>query len=373
LYFVIPGDLETRTGGYGYDRRIVAGLRALGWRVTVVALDGSFPLATPAARAHAVKALAAIPDGALVLADGLALGALPEEIERERSRLVVIALVHHPLAVETGLDPATAASLEVSERRALAASRAVVVTSRGTAASLHNYGVTPERITVVEPGTDPAPLARGSAIGHEPSAISHQPSEMSLLCVATLTPRKGYEILIDAVAAISHRNWRLACAGSVERDPATTSRVRALIHTRGLDDRVTLLGDLDTDALAVEYGRADLFVLPTLFEGYGMAVAEALARGVPVISTTTGAIEYLVMGGFGKPADFPAGLVVRPGDAAAFTAALERVAGDVHLRSQLAHGARIARTRLPRWRDACTRLAALLDRESRRAEALRHA
>jgi glycosyltransferase involved in cell wall biosynthesis len=383
LHVVVPGDLETRTGGYGYDRRIIAGLRALGWTVNIVALEGSFPAPTPEARAHAVAALAAIPDGALVLADGLALGALPEEIERERERLTVIALVHHPLAAETGLDRATAAALEVSERRALAAARAVVVTSRTTAATLGHYGVTADRITVIEPGTDQAPLARrpvASAQSPAPIAQLQAPSSqhpapssqhpgpssqhpvISLLCVATLTPRKGYAILIEALAAIPHRNWRLRCAGSLDRDTATTARVRALIREHDLDDCITLLGDLDAGALAAEYDRADLFVLPTLYEGYGMAVAEALARGVPVISTATGAIDCLVTGGFGTPAEFPAGLVVPPGDATAFTVALERVLGDADLRAQLAHGARIARTRLPRWSDACDRLADLLDR-----------
>jgi glycosyltransferase involved in cell wall biosynthesis len=364
LYVVIPGDLDTRTGGYGYDRRMVAGLRAGGWTVHVVGLDGSFPLPTPEARAHAVDALAAIPDGALVLADGLALGALPDEIERERQRLIVIALVHHPLAAETGLDPATAATLEISERRALAAACAVVVTSRGTAGALARYGVTADRITVIEPGTDSAPLSRraASTMNHEPSAISEQRSTVSLLCVATLTPRKGYEILIDALAAMPQRNWRLTCAGSLDRDAATTARVRALIHAHGLDDRVTLLGDLDAGALAAEYGRADLFVLSTWYEGYGMAVAEALAHGVPVVSTATGAIDFLVTGGVGNRADVPAGLVVAPGDAVAFTAALARVLGDVDLRAQFAHGARIARKRLPRWSDASNRLAQLLER-----------
>jgi glycosyltransferase involved in cell wall biosynthesis len=183
-----------------------------------------------------------------------------------------------------------------------------------------------------------------------------------LLCVATLTPRKGYEILIESLAAIPSRNWRLTCAGSVDRDPQTTQRVRALIRAHGLDERVTLLGDLDADALGAEYGRADLFVLPTLYEGYGMAVAEALARGVAVISTATGAIDFMVTGGVEKPADVPAGLVVPPGDANAFTAALARVVGDADLRAQFADGARIARTRLPRWSDACHRLAELLDR-----------
>ena len=181
LYVVIPGELDTRTGGYGYDRRIIAGLRDRGWTVNVLRLDDSFPTPTPAARSHAAQVFAAIPDGSTVLVDGLALGALPEEVEREASRVTIVALVHHPLAAETGIDRALAAALEVSERRALAAVRSVVVTSHATAARLADYGVTADRITVVEPGTDPAPIARGSALSRERSAIDrrHQPSALS--------------------------------------------------------------------------------------------------------------------------------------------------------------------------------------------------
>jgi glycosyltransferase involved in cell wall biosynthesis len=362
VYVLIPGDLETRTGGYGYDRRIIAGLRDRGWTVNLISLDGSFPLPTPAARAGAAKALAAIPDGALVLADGLALGALPDEAAHQGARLNIIALVHHPLAGETGLDPETAAALEVSERRALAAVRRVVVTSRATAAALSRYGVTADRITVIEPGTDPAPLSGRApfAINHEPSAISHQPSEVRLLCVATLTPRKGYEILIEALAAVPSRNWRLACAGSVDRDAATVTRVRGLIREHSLEDRVSLIGDLDAESLAAEYDRADLFVLPTFYEGYGMAVAEALAHGVPVVSTATGAIPDLVG---------DAGMVVPPGDAGAFTSALTRVLGDPELRARLTASAATARDRLPTWPRAAAAMDEVLARARRRADA----
>src|SRR6202011_3648696 len=110
------------------------------------------------------------------------------------------------------------------------------------------------------------------------------------------------------------------CAGGLDRDPATTSRIRALVRELALDDRVALAGDMDADQLAIEYDRADLFVLPTLYEGYGMAVAEALARGLPVISTATGAIPELV--------GARAGIVVPPGDLTAFSAALSCVLGD---------------------------------------------
>jgi len=409
LYVVIPGDLETRTGGYGYDRRIIAGLRDRGWSVHVRRLDDSFPAPTPAAREHAKQVLAAIPDGSTALVDGLALGVLPAEVEREATRLTIVALVHHPLAAETGLDPARAAALEVSERRALAASRSVVVTSRATAARLADYGVGAGRITVVEPGTDPAPLARGStvnvplstlsdgpstivpepsAISHqpfdEPSALSHQPCEVALLCVATLTPRKGYELLVSALAAIPRRNWRLTCAGSLERDAPTVARVRAQVCAAGLEDRVSLAGDLDAATLASHYDRADLFVLPTLYEGYGMAVAEALARGLPVVSTATGAIPDLVLGAArtgGAPRsgrvrlpwperrrrqpDQPAGIIVPPGDVHALTDALSRVLGDSHLRAQLAAGARRVRDCLPTWDAAAAAMALALEREGR--------
>ena len=301
-------------------------------------------------------------------------------MEREAGRLQIVALVHHPLAAENGIDPALAAALEISERRALAACRAVVVTSRATAARLADYGVGAERITVVEPGTDSAPLARGSASSTrlsdsrreppaaspepcgEPAAQGAEPFEVALLCVATVSPRKGHALLLSALAAVAQRNWRLTCAGSLDRDGATVTRVRTQLRAYRLEDRVSLAGDMDAAALADLYDRADLFVLPTLYEGYGMAVAEALARGLPVISTATGAIEDLVLGRVRLHPGQPAGIVVPPGDLAAFTDALSRVLGDAQLRAQFAAGARRVRDRLPTWDAAAAAMAGALER-----------
>lgn len=365
LVVIVPGDLETRTGGYGYDRRIVGGLRGRGWSVTVLELDDSFPRPTSAAREDAARVLAAISDGTTVLVDGLALGALPEEIEREAARLRVVALVlHHPLAAETGLDAGVAAELEAGERRALAAVRFAVVTSRATATSLGRYGVGPDRLAVVEPGTDRAPLALGSQVasGAQPPAFSPQPVEVQLLCVATLTTRKGHALLFRALASIPHRHWRLTCAGSLDRDPPTVERLREQLRADGLDGRVWLAGEMDAATLALHYDSADLFVLATLHEGYGMAVAEALARGLPVVGTATGAIAELVAGG---APDQAAGLIVPPGDVDALADALSRVLGDADLRARLALGARRVRDRLPRWEDAAARMADVLDRAAR--------
>jgi len=347
LTVLVPGDLDTRTGGYGYDRRVIAGLRAAGWTVDVLCLDGSFPFPTPDARARAAATLAGIPDHTLVLVDGLALGALPDEIAAHAARLVIVALVHHPLAAETGLTKDQAAALEDSERRALAAVRAVVVTSRATATALDAYGVASDRVTPVEPGTDPAPVARSTIDG--PSAAG----DVSLLCVATLTPRKGHELLLDALASVPHRAWRLRCAGRIDRDARTTSRILERVRAHGFGDRVELVGDLDPRRLAVEYDRADLFVLATLYEGYGMAVAEALARGLPVVATATGAIPDLVGDG---------GIVIAPGDLEALASALTAMLGDADLRARLAAGARRARERLPTWDQAVAAMAAALER-----------
>jgi glycosyltransferase involved in cell wall biosynthesis len=352
---VVPGDLETRTGGYGYDRRMVSGLRAIGWTVRLVRLDDTFPFPSEAARAEAASALAAIADGEVTIIDGLALGALPDEATAHASRLPIVALVHHPLALETGLTADQAARLEASERRALTATRHVVVTSRATAATLARFDVEPPRITTIEPGTDPAPLARIHR-QHPTAEASQHPAgtALNLLCVATVTPRKGYEVLLDALASVPFDNWTLRCAGSADRDETTTARVRARLANPRLATRVELVGDLGPAALGAEYDRTDIFVLATLYEGYGMAVAEALARGLPVVSTATGAIADLV--------GVDAGLVVPPGDAAAFAEALTRVLADAGLRARLAAGARRVRDRLPTWDVAATRMADVLAR-----------
>lgn len=335
---LVPGDLETPTGGYIYDRRIVGGLGALGWTVAVAKLDESFPFPTESARAQAGNLLAALPDGALAIVDGLAYGAMPEEAAREASRLRLVALVHHPLAAETGLAPTTAARLVDTERRALALARLIIVTSRATAAALSAYGVPQERIRVVEPGTDPAPLAEGS-----------DGSTPALLTVASLTPRKGHETLFRALATLVSLPWHLTCVGSFWRDPAFVHRLRNTLRACEIEDRVTLAGDAATDRVGEYYSKADVFVLPTRYEGYGMAVAEAVARGLPVISTPVGGIPEIV--------GDVAGLLVPPGRVGVLADALALVLTDTSVRQRLAEGARQMRTRLPTWDRQAARMA----------------
>jgi len=344
-FLLAPGSLNTLTGGYEYDRRMVGSLRDRGWRVSVRELDESFPRPTAAALEHAARTLAGIPDDTTVLIDGLALGAMPAEAEREARRLRLVAIVHHPLAEETGLDSGVAASLASSERLALAHVRLVIVTSEATARTLKKYGVDRDRIAVVEPGTDRAPVANGS-IG----------SFVHLLCVATLVPRKGHETLVSALAVIKRLDWRLNCVGSLTRDPPTVDRVRTLLRTSGIEDRVRLAGEVEGAPLAEYYDSGDVFVLPTFYEGYGMAVANALARGLPVISTRTGAIPELVR--VESPA--PAGILIPAGDPQELAAALKKVIENPAVREQYAQGARSVRNTLPTWEDAAGKLASVI-------------
>ena len=343
LAMAVPGRLDTPTGGYVYDRHIAEGLSQRGWAVDVVELDQSFPHPTPAALEHAARVLADLPNGTVALVDGLALGAMPEVIERAAARLRIVAIVHLPLGGDISLDRDTAAQLEASERRALAAAALIVVTGRSTLTLLARYGIADDRIVVVEPGTARAPLAQGS--GGAP---------LQLLSVATLNPIKGHQILLAALATVPHKDWHLVCVGSLTRHAATARRVGAELHWLGLKDRVTLVGEVDAGTLDTYYDRADVFVLATLQETYGMAVSEALARGLPVVSTTTGAIPDLV--------GAEAGLVVPPGDLEALARALSQVIGDLQLRARLAEGARRVRDRLPDWDHACGEMAAALER-----------
>ena len=346
--FLVPGELDTRTGGYTYDRHIIEGLRARQWAIEVLSLGEGYPAPDAAALDFAARVVAGLPDGALAVVDGLAFGVLPELVRQHAQRLNWIALVHHPLALETGLDARQQQALFHSERRALAHARGVIVTSPATARALADFEVQPSRIAVVEPGTEPAPLAAGSG-----------GDVLSLLCVATITPRKGHALLIEALAGLKDRPWVLHCAGSLTMDAACASALVQAIDAHGLRERVLLHGEQDEAGLRALYDKADAFVLPSWHEGYGMALADALAHGLPVISTRAGAIPDTV--------PEAAGLLVPPGDAVELRAALQRLMDDAAWRAQRAAGARAARERLPNWAQSSARFAAALADFNRRA------
>lgn len=337
LHVVVPGPLEQWTGGYIYDARMVAGLRVQGWSVHVHNLPGQFPDVDGIAREAMTGTLAAIPDGARVIIDGLAMGGDPVSIGREGGRLRILSLVHHPLADETGIGEVARARFERCESAALAACVGVVVTSDFTARRMAGFGVPVTRVRVAPPGADRVSLAVGPGSGVPPA----------LLCVASVVPRKGQDVLVRALAAIQNLRWTCSCVGSYDRDPAFAQSVVELIRAFGLESRIQLMGECEPEQLDAFYHSATVFVLPSHYEGYGMVLVDALVRGLPIVSTTGGAIPFTVPSG--------AGVLVSPGDeralAGGLRSLLEPGAGEAR-RKDLAEVARHHAVAVPEWNEA---------------------
>ena len=338
--FAIPGDITLATGGYAYDRRVLALLPKHGVDVRHLQLPGSFPSPTSADLAETTRALAAVDPGTPVMVDGLAYGALPAaSIAPVTSP--IIALVHHPLCLEAGLPEARQRELRALETAALGRAQRVVVTSPITGRTLAtDFGVPADRITVAEPGTDPAPRATGTG---EP---------LQLLAVGSIVPRKAYDILVRALAVSADKPWLLTIAGPSDRNPDALAALHTAIRDTGLGDRITLIGAVSTAELDRLYATADLFLMPSLYEGYGMVLAEAMARGLPIVCTTGGAAAETV------PAD--AGIKVPPGDEKALSDAILRVLNDAGLRRRMGEASWSAGQKLPRWDDTARIIAGVI-------------
>jgi glycosyltransferase involved in cell wall biosynthesis len=343
VWFAVPGDPATLTGGYIYAARLTAALQRQGWTVHQLALPAGFPNPSAGEIEDTHALLATLPVDATVIIDGLAFGAFPEHIF-DGLDLDIVALVHHPLAYETGVTPEDAARLLESERAALHHARAVISTSTHTADELVRvFEVARARVTVALPG-----IARPAAI---PRRTLN--SEPRLLTVATLTPRKGYDVLVEALGEIRDLSWRATWVGSTARSPETTRDLEKQIAQLALGDRIVLAGE--TARLAAYYADADAFVLPSRYEGYGMAFAEAIAYGLPVIGARAGAVSNTV------PED--AGILVEPDDPRALAVALRSLLTDAGLYEQLAAGAARAASRLTTWDDTARAVAGVLRRQ----------
>jgi len=337
--FAYPGDINAPTGGYGYDRRVMRELAALGCVVTPIALPASFPYPTTGDLAETRRLLSGDARDALVI-DGLAYAALPADIVAGLAPRPV-ALVHHPLFLEAGLSPAAAEQLKRGEQAALEHAGAAITTSAMTAEIVaREFSFARERLFFAPPGVDAAPRAVGS-----PDGI------VRLFSVGSLTPRKAYDDLVRALAD-APGDWRLTIAGSRSLAPDHARVIETLIGTCGLSDRIRLAGAMNAADIAAAYAASDVFVTASHFEGFGMAIAEAVAHGLPVVATR----EVAAAGALPDAA----GLLYPAGDVAALAECLARIVGDAALRARLADGAWAAAGRQMRWRDTALAFLAAL-------------
>jgi glycosyltransferase involved in cell wall biosynthesis len=334
---VMPGgvdDPSAPSGGNTYDRRVCAGLAASGRPVRPVAVAGEWPSPGPAALDRLDAVLSALPRGSTVLLDGIVACAAPHVVVPWAQRLRVVVLVHLPLADETGNEASVAAGLDKSERCVLRAAAAVVATSSAVADRLvRHHGLDAARVVVVPPGVDPA------------SPTVAMEGGTRLVCVASVIPRKGHDVLVEALSRVADLEWTCVCAGPLDRDPAYADLVRRRVAEHGLEPRVRFPGPLAADDVAALYACADLLVLGSRAEPYGMVVTEALARAIPVLATDVdGVPEALAT----TPDAIVPGMLVPVGDPAALAAATRRF-------------------RLTDWADTTAAFAAVLDTLGRAA------
>ncbi|MFG2786081.1 glycosyltransferase family 4 protein [Streptomyces sp. NPDC048419] len=359
VHFVMPGGVDdpaAPSGGNAYDRRVSLDLPGFGWQVHKHAVAGDWPRPTAAAGAELGRMLRELQDDSVVLLDGIVACAVPEVVVPETERLSLAVLVHLPLGDETGLEPAVAAELDAKERDVLRAVPAVIATSDWAVRRLvSHHGLAPERVHVAAPGADIAPLASGT------DGVSR------LLCVAAVTPRKGQHRLVQALAAAADLPWSCVCVGGLGHDPDYVAQLRLLIEQNGLQDRIELAGPRAGAALDASYAAADLMVLTSYAETYGMAVTEALARGIPVLATDVGGLPEAL--GRAPDGGVP-GILVPPEDPAALAAELRGWFGEADVRRRLKAAARGRRAALDGWATTARSLAGVLGRlpsEPRRA------
>lgn len=337
LHAVLPAgvdDPSRPSGGNIYDRRVLNGLTSLGWAVEEHELGGDWPRPALADLAQLSLLLAGLPGDSLLLVDGLIASAAASVLPAASGRLRIVVLLHMPVGPEVG------------EETVLASAAAVVTTSAWSRTRIREwYGV--RQVDAVPPGADPAPLARGSAAG------------TSFLCVAAVHPGKGHDLLLDALAGLGDRAWTLTCAGSLDVDPDHVAALQTQVYARRWEERVTFAGPLVGPALEAAYDGADLVLLPSRAESYGIVVGEALAHGLPVVATRVGGIPEAL--GSAPGGTLPGALVPLDDDAA-LTDALARWLDEPRQRERLTQAAAARRTTLSGWDRAAADLSAVLAR-----------
>ena len=344
VHVVVPAGIDDParpSGGNTYDRRVIQGLAALGWSVDVHPVPGSWPQPDAAAHAALADAVGRIPDGAVALLDGLVASTAPDVLVPHASRLRLVALVHMPLghgSADNGIRGREAAVLSAA---------AAVVTTSGWARRrlVELYSLPDERVHVAEPGVDAAELAPGT------------PTAGALLCVASVTPGKGHDVLLDALATMTELSWHCRCVGSLDRDPAFARQLRLRSADLGLGRRLSFPGPGAGAELDRSYAAADLLVLASRGESYGMVVTEALARGLPVIAADVGGVPEAL--GHAADGSRP-GALVPPEDPAGLGSALRAWLGDAELRHRWRRAARQRRASLAPWSATTSTLAGVL-------------
>ena len=346
---LVTWDRDEPTGGNVYNLAISAELRALGIDVRMQQLAGPWPDGDASTHFTLARALRATP---ACLVDGIVAGGSPDVVAAAvESGHVITIVVHLPISDELGLDPARRERYALLESRAVHAASGVLCSSRWAAAELaRRYGRVDVGVAV--PGVTPAAVARGSLDSGLPRFLS----------LASLTPTKDQLTLVRALAQLADLPWTADLIGSDVAEPGYAAQVRAEIAAAGLAERIMVPGVLVGQALDQQWDTADLLVLTSRIETYGLVVVEALARGIPaVVSADTGAVEALQGAATTESAETP-GTAVPAGDPGSLAAVLRRWLSEPTLRHLWRQVALARRDTLPGWQQTAEAVLAYLNR-----------
>ncbi|MGI9350416.1 MAG: glycosyltransferase family 4 protein [Rhizobiaceae bacterium] len=343
ILFVIPGDINLPTGGYRYDRAMIEEWRKAGHVVDLLSLPGNYPFPTISDKQSALDILKTEQSASIAVVDGLAGGAHPEFLKHLATKMPVVALIHHPLCLESGLDTQAAKTLESLEAQGLQQVSGIVTTSPETSRSVQKlFAPGSDKIACVIPG-----VARGVIAEPAKNGL------IRLLCVGSVIERKGHRNLLLALCNLQHLNWHLDCVGKTDFQPELYSELLEILNARGLGNRIKFHGAVNVNDLEEKYQQAHVFVLPSLFEGYGMVYAEAIVRGLPVIGTTAGAIQDTV------PSE--CGILVSPNNIEELSKALETMISNHEIRENYRKSSLSSASNFPTWQESSNQFLTVLE------------
>ncbi len=343
ILFIIPGDINLPTGGYRYDRTILECWQKLGINYELISLDGNFPFPTTSEKKEALDRIDDFPRADIAIIDGLAGGVLPEFLQALAAKMKVVALIHHPLCLENGLSDVQAKMLEQSEAEGLEFVTGIITSSTTTAKTVKELFNVSVPLQPIEPGVE-----RGEVRSEQPNG-----NPVNLLCVGSIIERKGHRILFEALSGLTELDWYLDCIGKTDFDPVLYDSLESYLAENDLSSRIKFHGAVDFSELQEAYTNADLFVLPSLYEGYGMVYAEAIVRGIPVIATTAGAIPQTVPD--------RCGLLVEPNDVSSLREALRNALSSEDLRARMRLACIEAEPGFPTWESSAKEMADFLE------------
>jgi glycosyltransferase involved in cell wall biosynthesis len=344
--FVMVGDRDILTGGYVFNYRMVEALRGAGHRVDVI----HYRTLPPDVRDRYLRRIGYVagelrridPDLLVfsksykVMLPLLLLGRLPDAPR--------LFLVHHLEWRDRGMERGPM-HRRAAVRALLGASDAVWVNSISTREDLAALDAEPKMVTVIPPGfqrpDSQLPDRRGRS------------GPVRLLTVGSVCRRKAQIDLVRACAGLDTDSYRLVIAGGVGEEDYSRM-LDEEIRSLGLAGTVERKGHLEREELYREYARADVMAQASTWEGYGIAVAEGMWMGLPVVATTGGATPEVL-------GDSGGGLLVDPGDVRALRDALAELVEDPDRRLVMGGLARARAQVLPGWDETGRRFVELAE------------